>query len=69
MEFSGPVSGSGLLRFITRLFFLSCYLTVIVPLGALVRLFGDPLRIRKRPAEWLKRPTDEFNSIEWARKK
>jgi len=58
-----------MIRFLVSVFFFFCYLTVVLPAGVLVRLFGDPLRTRKRPAGWLKPPDDEFNNIEWARKK
>jgi len=41
--------------FQARLFAVLFYFTFFVPFALLVRLLGDPLRIRKPPATWLER--------------
>jgi len=43
------------------------YAVLVFPFGILVRLFSDPLRIKKRPTSWLDHP-DESGNLEWARK-
>jgi len=39
----------------------------VLPFGIIVRVFADPLRIKKRPTHWLDHP-DEANDLQWARK-
>jgi hypothetical protein len=39
-----------------RLFAVLFYFTIFIPFALGVRLFGDPLRIRKLPARWTDRP-------------
>ncbi len=43
------------------------YAVVVLPFGLLVRLFGDPLRIKKRPAHWLEHSDDTYD-LDWARR-
>jgi len=40
---------------------------LVLPFGLAARLFSDPLRIKKRPTEWLDHP-DEPTDMAWARK-
>lgn len=55
--------------FQARLLLTIFYFTVAVPFGMLVRLFGDPLKIRKQPegSAWLKRPTGDLELEETQR--
>ena len=51
--------------FQARVLLTVLYAIVVLPVGLAVRLFGDPLRIRNPPSQWLDhqdKPTD----IEWA---
>jgi hypothetical protein len=34
------------------------YAVSILPLGWVVRLFSDPLRMKRRPANWIGRPSE-----------
>jgi hypothetical protein len=43
------------------------YALLMLPFGIIVRVFADPLRIKKRPTRWLDHP-DEANDLQWARK-
>jgi hypothetical protein len=43
------------------------YAVVLLPFGLVVRLFADPLRIKKRPTEWLEHP-DEVMNLQWAKR-
>ncbi len=43
------------------------YAVLVFPFGVIVRLFADPLRIKKRPTEWLDHPED-VQDLQWARK-
>ena len=52
--------------FQARVLLTILFATVTLPFGLLVRLFSDPLRIRKVPQQWL--PRDEHTDMEWARK-
>lgn len=42
-------------NFQARILLTVIYAVAVLPFGVLVRLFSDPLRIRRRPAEWLDR--------------
>jgi hypothetical protein len=39
-------------EFQARVLLTLLYIVVLLPFGICVRLFGDPLRIRKRPTKW-----------------
>ena len=39
--------------FQARVLLTVIYAFLILPFGVLLRLFGDPLRIRRRPTKWL----------------
>ena len=43
------------------------YATLVLPFAIFVRLFSDPLRIKRRPTEWLEH-TGETQDLEWARR-
>lgn len=43
------------------------YAIFVFPFGIMVRLFSDPLRIKKRPSEWLDYP-DKACDMQWARR-
>jgi hypothetical protein len=50
-----------------RLFAVLFYFTIFVPFALGVRLFGDPLQIRRKPVRWLERETVE-SSLDAARR-
>ena len=53
--------------FQARVLLTLIYVTLILPFGVIVRAFGDPLRIRRRPAKWNdceRHPSD----LGWARR-
>ncbi|MGA8150823.1 MAG: hypothetical protein WB952_07730 [Terriglobales bacterium] len=54
-------------NFQSRVLLTIFYFTIVLPFGVAARLFSDPLRIKKRPAEWLEHP-DEACDLQWARK-
>ncbi len=43
------------------------YAILVLPFGLAARLFSDPLRIKKRPEQWLDHPSEAYD-LEWARK-
>ena len=43
------------------------YAIVVLPFGLGARWFSDPLRIKKRPEQWLDHPNEAYD-LEWARK-
>jgi hypothetical protein len=54
-------------NFQARVLLTLFYAVLVFPFGIVVRLFSDPLRIKRRPAEWLNHP-DETYDMPWARK-
>jgi hypothetical protein len=54
-------------NFQARVLLTVFYAVLVLPFGLAARLFSDPLRIKKRPTEWLDHP-DEPTTMEWARK-
>ena len=52
-------------NFQARLLLTLLYAVFLLPFGLMVRLFADPLRIKRRPAEWLEHPESPA-SLEWA---
>lgn len=54
-------------NFQARLLLTLMYVTLVLPFGITVRLFSDPLRIKKRPERWLDR-TEEANDMVWAQR-
>lgn len=51
--------------FQARVLLTVLYAIVVLPFGLAVRVFGDPLRIRKPPSRWLDH-LDKQTDIEWA---
>jgi len=43
------------------------YAVLVLPFGLAARWFSDPLRIKKRPEQWLDHP-NEAHDLEWARR-
>ncbi|HKN17303.1 MAG TPA: hypothetical protein VJX47_10190 [Candidatus Sulfotelmatobacter sp.] len=54
-------------NFQARVLLTVFYAVLVLPFGLAARLFSDPLRIKKRPTEWLDHP-DEPADMAWARK-
>jgi len=54
-------------NFQSRVLLTVFYFVFVLPFGLGARLFSDPLRIRKRPTEWLDHP-DEAYDLQWARR-
>jgi len=54
-------------NFQARVLLTVLYAVLVFPFGVIVRLFADPLRIRKRPANWLDH-SDEAHDMQWARR-
>ncbi|HTS38239.1 MAG TPA: hypothetical protein VMH04_21375 [Candidatus Solibacter sp.] len=43
------------------------YGILVLPFGLAARFFSDPLRIKKKPEQWLDHPNEAYD-LEWARK-
>jgi len=43
------------------------YAVLVLPFGLAARWFSDPLRIKKKPEQWLDHPNEAYD-LEWARK-
>jgi hypothetical protein len=54
-------------NFQARILLTLFYAVLVLPFGIVVRLFSDPLRINRRPADWLNHP-DEAYDMQWARR-
>jgi hypothetical protein len=54
-------------NFQSRVLLTIFYFIFVLPFGLAARLFSDPLRIKKRPTQWLDHP-DEAHDLQWARK-
>lgn len=54
-------------NFQARVLLTLLYGIVLLPFGVMVRLFSDPLRIKKRPTEWLDHP-NEVMDLKWAKR-
>jgi len=54
-------------NFQARVLLTIVYGILVLPFGLMTRLFGDPLRINNRPAQWLDHP-DEGQDMRWARR-
>lgn len=55
-------------NFQARLLLTILYLVLVLPFGLAVRLFADPLRIRRLPGGWLDHTTSSPTDMEWARR-
>ncbi len=53
--------------FQARVLLTLIYVIVVFPFGVGVRLFADPLRMKRRPEQWLDHP-EEPADLKWARK-
>ena len=54
-------------NFQARLLLTILYGVLVLPFGAVVRLFADPLRIKRGPTEWLEH-IDNPTDMTWARR-
>jgi hypothetical protein len=54
-------------NFQARVILTIFYAVLVLPFGLMARLFSDPLRIKKKPKQWLDHPTEAYD-LEWARK-
>ena len=54
-------------NFQARLLLTVIYGIFVFPFGMIVRLFADPLRIKKTPTHWLNHP-DEAGDMSWAKR-
>ena len=54
-------------NFQARILLTIFYVVLMFPFGIAARLFSDPLRIKKRPQEWLPH-AEETNDMTWARR-
>jgi len=54
-------------NFQARVLLTIIYSVLILPFGLAVRLFSDPLRIKRRPEAWLDHGEDP-NTMDWARR-
>ncbi len=54
-------------NFQARLLLTILYAVLVLPFGLAVRLFADPLRIRRHPKGWLD-CADKAADLEWARR-
>jgi hypothetical protein len=54
-------------NFQARVLLTILYVLLVLPFGVIVRLFADPLRIKKRPEKWLEETPEVFD-MQWAQK-
>ncbi len=54
-------------NFQARVLLTVLYGVLVLPFGLIVRLFADPLRIKKRPTRWIDHP-DEPTDMAWAQR-
>ena len=54
-------------NFQARVLLVIIYAILVLPFGLVVRLFADPLRIKKRPAVWLDYPEEPMD-MQWAKR-
>ncbi len=54
-------------NFQARVLLTILYVVLVLPFGVIVRLFADPLRIKKRPEKWLEETPEVFD-MPWAQK-
>ncbi len=51
--------------FQARVLLTLIYAVLVLPFGLAIRLFSDPLKIKKRPAKWIDHPHNAID-LEWA---
>ena len=54
-------------NFQARVLLTILYVVLVLPFGVIVRLFADPLRIKKRPENWLAETAEAYD-MQWAQK-
>ncbi len=54
-------------NFQARVILTLFYALLMLPFGMAARLFSDPLRIKRRPSQWMDCP-DEACDLQWARR-
>ena len=54
-------------NFQARVLLTILYVVLVLPFGVIVRLFADPLRIKRRPEKWLAETAEAFD-MQWAQK-
>ncbi len=54
-------------NFQARVILSICYGVLVLPFGLAARWFSDPLRIKKKPEQWLDHPTEAYD-MEWAKR-
>jgi len=54
-------------NFQARILLTVFYGVIVFPFGIIARLFSDPLRIKRPPAQWLD-PTEEAHDLRWAKR-
>ena len=62
-----PGFARGYGNFQARLLLTIIYAVLVLPFGILIRLFADPLRIKKPPTHWLDHPI-EATDMSWAKR-
>jgi hypothetical protein len=55
-------------NFQARVLLTLLYIVLVLPFGLAVRLFSDPLRIRRRPQGWLEHTAGNTSDLDWARR-
>ena len=53
--------------FQARVLLTAFYAILVLPFGIFIRLLSDPLRIKRRPKQWLEHP-DETHDLRWAKR-
>jgi len=54
-------------NFNARVLLTLLYCVILMPIGLLVRLLADPLRIKKLPSQWLDH-ANETMDLQWAKR-
>jgi hypothetical protein len=54
-------------NFQARILLTAFYGLIVFPFGILVRLFSDPLRIKRPPSRWVDH-TNETHDLRWAKR-
>ena len=62
-----PLLAKGIGNFQARLLLTLMYAVIVLPFGIIVRLFADPLRIKKTPTHWLEHSV-EATDMSWAKR-
>ena len=55
-------------NFQARVLLTLIYGIVVLPMGLAVRLFADPLQIKRRSESWTPHSKEEAADLEWARR-